>query len=105
MSLDICSTNHDEICYDGYKCPICPVIEEKDDEIENLKRGLKLDFIPSLGQMVIDMQSIWKIIEPPEPKSVIDGTAKEYVRAFFRTWTKPMEVFTKSTQKQFNGRI
>lgn len=28
MSLDICSSNHDEIVYDGRTCPICAALEE-----------------------------------------------------------------------------
>lgn len=36
--MQICSDNHEEICYENnrYGCPICILLKEKDDEINHL---------------------------------------------------------------------
>ena len=31
--MDICKSGHDEIVYDGWSCPMCKMIDEKDEEI------------------------------------------------------------------------
>jgi hypothetical protein len=41
--MNLCSDRHDEICYDAPTCPFCDMREEKDTEIEDLKKQ-----IPSL---------------------------------------------------------
>ena len=33
MALYLCSDDHDEICHEGSKCPVCEIIKEKNDEI------------------------------------------------------------------------
>jgi predicted RNase H-like nuclease (RuvC/YqgF family) len=44
MSLNICSKNHDEICFDGIYCPACEIIEDLEDKVEQLEiRNKKLD--------------------------------------------------------------
>ena len=32
----ICNNKHEEICHEGFSCPICDLIAEKDQEIEEL---------------------------------------------------------------------
>ena len=34
--MDLCSCDHDEVCYEGRTCPVCDLREEKDDEIGQL---------------------------------------------------------------------
>jgi len=29
--MDICSSGHDEICFEGRKCPLCELIKEIED--------------------------------------------------------------------------
>lgn len=35
--MNLCSDNHEEVCYETRNCPACKVINEKDDEISELK--------------------------------------------------------------------
>lgn len=35
--MNLCSDEHDEICYEGRKCPACAVIKEKQEEIDSLE--------------------------------------------------------------------
>lgn len=40
----LCDDNHEEVCHENRKCPVCELIAEKDEEIIDLKRekeGLK----------------------------------------------------------------
>lgn len=27
--MNLCSSGHDEVCYDGKRCPVCEILEEK----------------------------------------------------------------------------
>ena len=41
--MEICSSNHDEIVYDSRYCPLCELLEEKEElnsEIRNLEHEL-----------------------------------------------------------------
>lgn len=35
--MNICSKNHDEICFEGKDCPFCDYIERTEMEIKDLK--------------------------------------------------------------------
>jgi F0F1-type ATP synthase membrane subunit b/b' len=35
--MNLCSDNHDEVCFEGRECPACNVISEKDSEIQKLQ--------------------------------------------------------------------
>ena len=35
--LQVCDSDHEEIVYDGRKCPICILLKEKDSDIESLE--------------------------------------------------------------------
>jgi hypothetical protein len=40
LALNICSAEHEEICYIGNRCPVCPIVErlnEFEDEMAELK--------------------------------------------------------------------
>ena len=39
--MNLCDSNHDEICFEGRDCPLCSKIEEKDSEIEDLRKDLR----------------------------------------------------------------
>ncbi len=32
--MKLCSNDHDEVCFDGWKCPVC----DREDEMEALKK-------------------------------------------------------------------
>lgn len=34
--MNLCSRNHEEVCFEGRNCPFCAVIEEKEAEVEKL---------------------------------------------------------------------
>jgi transcription initiation factor IIE alpha subunit len=36
----LCSDLHEEICHEGSKCPICELLEEKDDVIRELEKRI-----------------------------------------------------------------
>ena len=38
--MDICNHGHDEVCYDGFTCPVCEMEEKKDEEIEKLENKI-----------------------------------------------------------------
>lgn len=35
--MNLCGHGHEEVCFDGGKCPFCEMIEEKNSEIEALE--------------------------------------------------------------------
>jgi len=67
--MELCSHNHDEIAFEGNKCPMCAMIDEKDEkirelkeEIENLEDAKKsLEFVAE--QYKIDWQNAQKEVE------------------------------------------
>jgi len=38
--MELCSDDHDEICYDGKECPVCSIREELEDYISDLEQEL-----------------------------------------------------------------
>lgn len=52
--MNLCSDNHDEVCYEGRTCPACAVAAEKDKEIADLERTnrAQLDDILELTQQL-----------------------------------------------------
>lgn len=40
-NMNLCASNHEEICHEGFRCPICELIEEKDDEILELRNKIE----------------------------------------------------------------
>lgn len=32
--MNLCSDNHEEVCFEGRKCPVCETVSQKDREIE-----------------------------------------------------------------------
>jgi len=44
--MNLCSANHDEVCYEGRKCPVCDMREDLQsaiDELEKENASLKAD--------------------------------------------------------------
>ncbi|MFA6281884.1 MAG: hypothetical protein WCY05_05230 [Candidatus Omnitrophota bacterium] len=39
--MNLCSENHDEICFEGRKCPLCEMKDELENEIQDLKEKLE----------------------------------------------------------------
>jgi len=42
--MNLCDDGHDEVCYEGKKCPVCAVLKQNDDilkEIEDLQEQLR----------------------------------------------------------------
>ncbi len=35
--MNLCSDGHDEVCFDGRSCPVCDIISEKDEKINELE--------------------------------------------------------------------
>jgi len=35
--MNLCSDNHEEVCFEGRTCPCCDIINDKDSEISSLK--------------------------------------------------------------------
>jgi len=44
--MDLCSDDHDEVCYEGRICPACSLRDDLDQEIEQLN-----DRVSELEQM------------------------------------------------------
>lgn len=39
--MNLCSYNHEEICYEDRDCPLCLMIQEYDETISNLETDIK----------------------------------------------------------------
>lgn len=52
--MNLCSSDHDEVCYEGRKCPACEVATDKDRIIAKLEKenGDQLDTIFELQQQI-----------------------------------------------------
>jgi len=50
--MNLCSSTHDEICFDGHKCPLCATKEDLERQISNLT-----DERDSLQQQLDDIPS------------------------------------------------
>ena len=50
--MNLCSSNHEEICFDGRKCPFCEMVDSKDEIISALE-----DQVGTLKQDVVDRES------------------------------------------------
>ena len=40
----LCSSGHDEVCYDSRRCPACDLVEEKillEDEVKELRKEIE----------------------------------------------------------------
>jgi len=35
--MNLCSANHDEVCYEGYKCPACEIADDLNQDIRKLE--------------------------------------------------------------------
>ena len=38
--MNLCSDNHEEVCYEDRFCPACRIRDEKDKEIEKLESAI-----------------------------------------------------------------
>jgi len=59
--MNICSDGHDEICYDTYDCPMCKLIDEHIDTIDDLDE--KID---DLENTINDLTNLIKQHIPEE---------------------------------------
>lgn len=57
--MNLCSDNHDEVCFEGRHCPACSVAEEKNKEIAALEKtnGEQLDDILELTRQLEDSKA------------------------------------------------
>ncbi len=39
--MNLCDDKHEEICFEGRDCPMCILINEKDNEIRDLQKEIK----------------------------------------------------------------
>jgi hypothetical protein len=39
--MQLCSDSHQEVCYDGRKCPVCDAIADKNSDIDELNKKIK----------------------------------------------------------------
>lgn len=49
--MNICNSEHEEVCFDGRKCPVCEIIRDKDREISYLG-----DTIENLNSTIREME-------------------------------------------------
>jgi hypothetical protein len=38
--MDLCSEKHDEVCYEGVRCPACDKIDDLEEQVEDLTKEL-----------------------------------------------------------------
>lgn len=58
--MNLCSDGHEEVCYEGRRCPACDVAADKDRVIEKLEteNGSNLDAIHELEQELKEAKEI-----------------------------------------------
>lgn len=39
--MNLCDSDHDEVCYEGRNCPVCAMLESAREEIDALRVELK----------------------------------------------------------------
>jgi hypothetical protein len=39
--MNLCSEDHDEVCFDVPFCPVCELTDDRDDEIKALKKEIE----------------------------------------------------------------
>jgi hypothetical protein len=39
--MNLCSDNHDEVCYEGRKCPVCDMREDLQSSIDDLQKEIE----------------------------------------------------------------
>lgn len=59
MSINTCSSGHDDVAYDSRHCPLCDAIKERDDLIEE-KKSLE-EKVSALEEKIDDLKN--EIIE------------------------------------------
>jgi hypothetical protein len=35
--MELCSDGHDEVCFEARRCPVCEVMEKRDEVLEDLR--------------------------------------------------------------------
>lgn len=53
--MELCSDEHDEVCYESRYCPVCTLKDEKDNEIEEKNSEIK--------SLIDDMEELQKIAD------------------------------------------
>lgn len=39
--MELCSEGHEEVCYEGRKCPACAIKEDLEEQLQNVQEDLK----------------------------------------------------------------
>lgn len=57
--MNLCETGHDEVCFEGKRCPVCQLIKEKDAAYEKLvgERDDLLDQIHELKEQLREYEA------------------------------------------------
>ena len=40
--MTICTRNHDEVCFEGWDCPMCELLEQHDQTLSDLQESYQL---------------------------------------------------------------
>ena len=48
--MNLCNKNHDEVCYEGWTCPLCETIAEYENTVEKLQGQIE--------SLNVDVQSL-----------------------------------------------
>jgi len=68
--MNLCNDDHDEICFEGRKCPLCEMRADKDKEIEELVRKVD-DLKDEIGSLSMDLETHNLHYAPPKPEPTI----------------------------------
>jgi hypothetical protein len=57
--VNLCSDDHEEVCYEGRRCPVCDMRSDKDSEIAALAKvnDIQLDDIYDLQSRIKELES------------------------------------------------
>ena len=54
--MNLCSDNHDEVCYEGSICPVCELIDQHNEKLAEIEEEYK-DKISDLNAEISELNS------------------------------------------------
>lgn len=56
--MNLCNEGHEEVCFEGRKCPACSAMEQLQDMVDSLN-----DDVAKLEKMIIDLENELEVLK------------------------------------------
>lgn len=56
--MNLCNEGHEEVCFEGRKCPACSAMEQLQDMVDSLN-----DDVSKLEKMIIDLENELEVLK------------------------------------------